>query len=280
MKNILYNILKKIFFIIASCFLLANTAESINLTTDFDPHFFKGIVIQTVSIGSNNYEVVIQQTFSKDNSLQKKIKDESNDTPELGKVLWTITGNQLSINQEDCLEYDASFCPDYNRDKDPGWPTCYSMCLLGGPEFLAYDEKTRKVYISSQIGLGWNHYWPTIIYSADLETKKINKLTLDGGPVDASLSSLGDYLILSGNHLSIINTTTGENLHPNDKAKLITPKDGPLVYTYYKNIKWIDNHTIQYEVVEFTDKFSDKTDVISKHQFNIKTKVTKNFIGE
>ena len=56
-----------------------------------------------------------------------------------------------------------------------------------------------KIYINSQIGLGWNHYWPTII-------------------------------------------------------------------------------TIQYEAVEFTDKFSDKTDVISKHQFDIKTKVTKNFI--
>jgi hypothetical protein len=277
MKNIKL-FLKWILYVNLYIFLTTSVMAEQNNTPlpftndDKSIYYFNHIAINNMALNyGRDHQIIVQAMTLKNNPFENQAKILPK-IPELGKVLWTITGNQLPISESDCFEFEAQHCNEYEKGAKNFWGVCSSLCLLGGVRFVAFHEETGIIYLGSQIGTGWSKSWPAIIYSANIKTKEIKKLILDSGPFDATLSPSGDYLILAGDHILIVNTNTGENFSPSRKSHI---KSKDFVYVGYRNIRWLNNDTFQYETIEYTDKFSDKTDLIYEYTFDIRTRITK-----
>lgn len=98
--------------------------------------------------------------------------------------------------------------------------------------------------------------------------KKLTKIILVKSPS-------GNYLALAGGYLAIINTNTNAVLKV--KEPLIT-KETKLKFVYigFKNIKWLNNDTLEYQKIEYTDKFFNEppTYIVTKI-LDMRSKTTK-----
>jgi hypothetical protein len=240
-------------------------------------HYFKDIAIHKVENFAKNFKagapnerkVIVQ-------ALTYNINPK---TPILGKILWTITGNQLPDTSQECLDAEEESCSEYESYKAKHhlahWPICFKNCTLYGPEFLAFDEKSGKIYLSAPLGLGSNTEWSLMIYSANIHTKEIKKMVTEIGPVDVYLSPSGNYLVFAGHYLGVVDTNTNEIWKVTEP--LITRQSpSKFVYVSFSHIKWLNNDTLQYQKIEYTDKFFEEppTYVVTKI-LNVKSRTTK-----
>lgn len=185
--------------------------------------------------------------------------------PTLGKLLWTITPQQLSVAEHQCHKETIDLCSDEEY--------CYKPCLTYGPIPLTFDEKTNKLYLAvSTTAQGATGIGPHFTFVADINKKEIKPLTPETvtTPYDSSLSPSGNYLALIGtNTVTVINTKTGEI------AKLGSRNNwraGEEELHYMGDIKWLSDTQFSYQDGTRHNKFQESFDDMKEGIYDIPRK--------
>lgn len=264
-----------------SLFIVAINSNAEEYVTN--SYYFQNIVIHEVqhTVKPVTHKIIVQSISDKKKTLQNNAQEkdkffrpeqmrEKYKLPPPEQILWTITGDQLSLIREHYLEYEVEPC---HESRYP-YAKCYKSYIFYGPEFLAYDEKSKIIYLSAPLD-GGNAGWPIIIYAANIKTKEVKPLVLEGGPVKATLSPSGAFLAFHWNYLAIVNTRTGEEFELKE-PKITKAGKFQMVHVYYDDIKWLDDHTLQFTKTEKLGKFStDPDDYVVTKILDIKSRTTK-----
>jgi hypothetical protein len=266
-----------------SLFIFTDAQSDVKQIKDniVNTQYVKDIAIHIV----NNYKagtpvenkIIVQSVTFKSNPFQDKIENRVfAKIPELGQTLWTITGNQLPVTENNCLDADAPLCNEYKPHKSGRpRPVCYALCILMGPEFLAFDENLGRIYIGAGTGASGTGGGPWFIFVADIHTKKIKLFKLVHGPLssyDVYLSPSGTYLALNDNGaIVMLNTRTGEEFAIVENVLTKGEK-----FVFLSQVKWLDDGTLKYLKGEYRDKFQHEPDVSIEKILDIRSRKTRN----
>ena len=187
--------------------------STLNLDALAETRVFQNLAISNVQhqVGNltQNDLVIKPYTIKSDLTNIATMKASFPASREDGEPLWTITPQQLPMNDEICLMADASLCKEQDERYKDG--ECIHSCISGGAEVLAYDKKASKLYLfasSTAIGTGGGAYF---LYVADLNKKEIKFLKTENGPFTGDLSPSGTTLLMYGwNSIAIYNILTGK----------------------------------------------------------------------
>jgi len=236
-------------------------------------HLYKMIAIHSVDdfkTGENKLfakKIIIQAVIFKPNpSKNRMIRNMHPMIPVYGHMDWIITGNDLPVSESDCREIDSLLCSEY-LSNNPNQSACYKPCIILGPEFLAFDEKAGKLYLTAETAAGGNAGWPLLSFVADIQKKEIKPLKLVNGPTTAYLSPSGTYIALldSTNYVTILNTNTNEEF-------TIQLANRNKNFIHLSNFHWVDDDNFKYDESQYHDRFQKSLFSIHQDMLNIKTR--------
>jgi len=146
--------------------------------------------------------------------------------PKIGNVITSIKIDDLHVPEKACLEIDATLCTELQSTNIK----CFDKCITSGPEFVAYDEKRRTLFVDAETDVSGTGGTPQFLFSVDLAGKKIDYLNTVISPYTAHLSPDGQHIAFESgwNEISVIDTKTGnlmevpnENKPPHGKKCLL-----------------------------------------------------------
>jgi len=233
--------MKKITFILLTstaitCTLLAKNSCSNEIT-----HHYK------------NYNIVDKEITDKNNFTERTVSIFSNKTPD--KPVWVITPNQMLPDDDECNIRSIDLCDAMNNEWYHGG--CFMSCMTYGPEFITFDEKSKKLYLAvgtTQIGTGGGTYFT---FSADLNKKEIKSLGPIFGPAEGMLSPSGTHLLYVNEFFVNQNDMQIYNIKTNKFSQFTIKKH------FFVNTTWINDNQISYQLGTRKDKF-DKAKISDK----------------
>lgn len=230
-------------------------------------------VHSTYAVGATHeykkYEIDEVASSSSSGASMNKIVIKEKDLTSKGKnfskkSLWEITAN-LPLPADVCLQEEAGECDTDTQKLYKG--SCYAPCIGYGPEMLAFDEKSNKIYFvapSVRIGTGGGAYF---VFAADIAKKKVDYLFVTGGPLDASLSPLGTNLVLyAGRGITIYDTNTKKRfgfLSENDST------ESNEKFHELFDIKWLNDNQFSYHDGVRHSKFQGSHDSMREIVYDI-----------
>lgn len=262
------NLLKKIIYTL----LLTISTTGIAFSNDIirQTEYFPDIAISQVegtnSLGGKELKILISS--KRKVTPQEIFKAASPKTYSeefaLDKTLWTITHN-LPITDMQCIEEEMDEC-DEEKNKEYS-NACYQPCITYGPRPLAYDEKNKKIYFyasSTMGGTGGNLYF---IFSGDTKTQKIEYLASHFGPVKATLSPDGKYIVLSvRNHLTVFEIANKKKIYIDAENER---ENGKQILHGLFNVKWLNNTTFSYNEGTRHSKFQSSHDTMKEMVYDV-----------
>lgn len=184
--------------------------------------------------GLVNQKIVIQ-SIRDYNPYKEIFSKEKNQFPMFGPTFWEITINQLPVTEKHCLEVYSSLCSDISQ------PTlrnaCYPPCIMYGPGFLAFDEKAKRLYVTSYSEAIGNAAGQLFSFIADLSHREIKFFKIIDYTMEGALSPNGKYLALFGRkHATLYNTYNGNT------KKLFSKRESNI-----KTVEWLNSDKLQIE---------------------------------
>lgn len=234
-----------------------------------DTKFYKHVAISKVLHRNNklieNNLVIRPYHIKYDPSKSPMSKGSSPIEPEYEAPIWTITPQQLPMNNDICLWADATLC---SEDKDDFWRgECIHSCISGGANILAFDENSNKLYLTAEstaLGTGGG---PFFLFVADVNKKEIKFLKTEYGPFEGDLSPDGKFLVLYGrNYIVIYDTLSNMKYEIVEKNNWDTGHER-LHYTY--DIHWLSDSQFSYRIGVRHSKFQPSFDEMKENIYDI-----------
>ncbi len=283
-----YNRLKIINFIFKIIFIYICFLSSVNaaeeqikeeLKNNFLSNEFAINTIESYKKGGVLFRRVIAiqpVEFKPNTSLESTQRIAFPKLPDFKKPIWVITPEQLPVTEDMCLEKESVTCDEGKNDLYSGG--CYQPCLTYGPQFLAYDEKNGKIYLTVEATGYGTGGGTNFTFLADVNTKEIKHLDTEGGPITGVISPSGKYLLtISLARIKIYNTQTKEKFYITEHNLF-----GPPITKihYFTHIKWLNDNQFTYEDNVIHDKFQDDEDGITEYTYDISAqkKISKHVI--
>lgn len=230
---------------------IANDNNVINTT------FFKQVAVSTVNIddkqpNQGKYQILISKADTIPNNSNKNFLPSPSSRQELGKPIWTITADQLPIDEHVCMKLNLITC-----DEDSIY--CYKSCLTKGlyPKILAFDNNTNKVYFiigTHDIGSAGG---PAFLFVGDVNKKKVKLLHLETYGENGSLSPSGKYLIIDGESVIKLYDTQNNTRYEINKSENFYDKDKKIRYSLRVK-KWVND--TQFSYIKAAYNFTNPTD--------------------
>ena len=249
-------------------FVTENNAVPIRNTPTMRYYFHNIAITSTASVGLNEkfagYKLIVQPvTYNKDHMRPFRYGS-NNHISELGSPIWIIAGSQLPATENTCIEADIDECE--SNPSDP-FNVCYHSCVENGPEFLFYDKNKGDLYITTatdNVGQGGG---PMLVFVANIPTKNIRFLRTIGGPIDATLSPSGKFLVFyGGDTITIYNLETKQDMlikKENNWTK------GKVKLHILSVINWINDNQFVYRDNIYHDKFQNQWDSSTEYVYDI-----------
>ncbi len=229
--------------------------------------FYKNIAISKAQYGSG-HKISINNIINKPTSNDKSFINSSLPVREVGLPIWSITTEQLPVTKNDCLMEDAGECTKKKLALYNG--ACYNPCILYGPEFLAFDENTNKIYFFTKTTMLGNAGGPVFFFVGDINKKEIKYLGIQWYHTEGfkgSLSPSGRYLALYGPSLiTVYDTKTNTNSVTNHSENVYGRGKG--MRHYLDVSRWLSDTQFSYldggyeHIPGESERFSNAKEVI------------------
>lgn len=258
-----------IHFLILNLFCTASFAAATIKDEIDETKTFGNVAISTIiSRGENGefagYKLIVRPiTYNKDH-IKLFMRGSKKPAHELGLPLWTITGSQLPATEDTCIAANIDSCE--SNPADP-FNVCYHSCIKNGPEFLFYDKRKGDIYITTatdNVGQGGG---PMLVYVANIQTKNIRFLRTIGGPINATLSPSGKFLVFyGGDMITIYNLETKEDILI--KTENIWTKGKEKLHIL-SVLRWVNDNQLVYRDNVYHDKFQNEWDKSTEYTYDI-----------
>ena len=211
-------------------------------------------------IGRVAKKIIIRKLIQPDNAAMKKslLTTLAPPKPKLGEVIWTITPDTLPVTSDTCIKAGIDDC-DYDPNNHSAFSGCYHSCVLFGPEYLTYDEKSKKLYFLADTTEVGQATGPFLGFVADIDKQDIKYLKVFNGFSKGEVSPTGKYLLLKGNSfITVYNTESG------DESQVVSQQ---LHYMY--KVHWLNDTQFSYQDGARHSKFQTSFDGVEENIYDI-----------